>query len=79
MVANFDDLKPTVQNTLYLLNLAVENLEHNKGLTSNVPLIRNNITESIHDKNDEIIVAEQIDLIQKAAYDIFKLSEKIKI
>jgi hypothetical protein len=44
-----------------------------------VPLIRNNIAESMHDKNDEIIVAEQIDLIQKAAYDIFKLSEKIKI
>lgn len=79
MVANFDDLKPTVQNTLYLLNLSVENLEHNKGLSSNVPLIRNNIAESMHDKNDETIVAEQIDLIQKAAYDIFKLSEKIKI
>lgn len=79
MVANFDDLKPTVQNTIYLLSLAIENLEHHKEGISNVPLIRGNIVESVHDKNDEIIVAEQIDLIQKAAYDIFKLSEKIKI
>lgn len=79
VVANFEDLKPVVQNTNYLLNLAIDNLKANKGTTSNVPLIRRNIQEQHENHNDEVIIAEQIDLIQKVAYDIFKLSEKIKI
>jgi uncharacterized membrane protein (TIGR01666 family) len=79
VVANFESLKPVVQNTNYLLNLAIENLEANKGTTSNVPLIRQNIENQNTDQTDEVIISEQIDLIQKVAYDIFKLSEKIKI
>jgi uncharacterized membrane protein (TIGR01666 family) len=79
IVANFDELRPTVQNTIYLLNLAIENLEANKGITSNVPLIRGNLKETAGNQNGEVVIAEQIDLIQKVAYDIFKLSEKIKI
>lgn len=79
IVANFEDLKPTVQNTTYLLNLAIENLQVNKEQASNVPLIRRNIDGQIALSQDEIIIAEQIDLVQKVAYDIFKLSEKIKI
>lgn len=79
IVANFDDLKPIVQNTTYLLNLATENLLSNKEQTSNVPLIRTNISTLKQTSQDEVIISEQIDLIQKVAYDIFKLSEKIKI
>lgn len=79
VVANFDDLKPVVRNTTYLLNLAIENLQANKGTTSNVPLIRRSIEDLKGSENDEVIISEQIDLIQKVAYDIFKLSEKIKI
>ncbi|WP_316811892.1 FUSC family protein [Pedobacter heparinus] len=79
IVANFEDLNPTVQNTIYLLNLAVENLHVNKEQGSNVPLIRRNIDGHKPVSQDETIIAEQIDLIQKVAYDIFKLSEKIKI
>lgn len=79
VVADFNELKPVVQNTTYLLNLSIENLKANKGTTSNVPLIRRNIQEQHENHNDELIIAEQIDLIQKVAYDIFKLSEKIKI
>jgi uncharacterized membrane protein (TIGR01666 family) len=79
VVANFDDLNPTVQNTIYLLNLAIENLQTNKEQTSNVPLIRRNISSTGQSPQGEVIIAEQIDLIQKVAYDIFKLSEKIKI
>lgn len=79
VIANFEDLKPTVQNTIYLLNLAIENLRENKGLTSNVPLIRMTSSGTEDNQNDEAIISEQIDLIQKVAYDIFKLSEKIKI
>lgn len=79
VVSNFDSLKPVVQNTTYLLNLAIENLQANKGTTSNVPLIRQNIENQNASQTDEVIISEQIDLIQKVAYDIFKLSEKIKI
>ncbi len=79
VVANFDDLKPVVQNTIYLLNLSVENLQENKGITSNVPLIRSKFNELPKTQTDDVVIAEQIDLIQKVAYDIFKLSEKIKL
>lgn len=79
VISNFEELKPVVQNTTYLLNLAIDNLKVNKGTTSNVPLIRRNIQEQQQNHHDEVIIAEQIDLIQKVAYDIFKLSEKIKI
>ncbi|MNK04898.1 Inner membrane protein YccS [compost metagenome] len=79
VVEDFETLKPVVQNTNYLLNMAIENLQANNGITSNVPLIRRNISDPAENQNDEVMVAEQIDLIQKVAYDIFKLSEKIKI
>ncbi|TCC85795.1 FUSC family protein [Pedobacter hiemivivus] len=79
IVEDFETLKPVIQNTDYLLNMAVENLQANNGITSNVPLIRRNISDPAENQNDEVMVAEQIDLIQKVAYDIFKLSEKIKI
>jgi uncharacterized membrane protein (TIGR01666 family) len=79
VVADFDVLKPVVQNSIYLLNMAIENLVYNKEMSSNVPLIRRNIDQSTEIPNDEIMVFEQIDLIQKVSYDIFKLSEKIKI
>lgn len=77
-VANFDDLKPIVQNTTYLLNLAIENLQENKGITSNVPLIRSKLNEPGKAQTEEVVITEQLDLIQKVVYDIFKLSEKIK-
>lgn len=79
VVEDFETLKPVVQNTNYLLNMAIENLQANNGIASNVPLIRRNINDPAEDQNDEVMVAEQIDSIQKVAYDIFKLSEKIKI
>ncbi len=78
-VDNFDEFKPVVQNTTYLLNLAIENIQQNKGMPSNVPLIRSKFNESDQDQTEEVVVAEQLDLIQKVAYDIVKLSEKIKI
>lgn len=78
-VDNFDEFKPVVQNTTYLLNIAIENIQQNKGMPSNVPLIRSKFNESDQDQTEEVVVAEQLDLIQKVAYDIVKLSEKIKI
>lgn len=74
-----EDLKPTVNNTLYLLNLSVEYLIKNNEEPSNVPLIK-----SIQDNKkgidpNEMMVIEQYEMIQKVAYDIFKLTERIKI
>ncbi len=79
VVTNLDNLNPVVQNTIYLLNLSIENLHANKSTTSNVPLIRRNIEDQDYNQSDEAVISEQMDLIQKVAYDIFKLSEKIKI
>jgi uncharacterized membrane protein (TIGR01666 family) len=76
---NFEELKPVSENTLYLLNLSAENLLVHQENMSNVPLIRRkNITE-ISIENENMIIAEQFDSIQKVAYDIFKLAEKLKI
>jgi uncharacterized membrane protein YccC len=70
---SFDDLKPMATNTLYLLNLSSENLFTQKP-PNNVPLIR---IKSDH-QLDEDTIKEQFDMIQKVAYDIYKLTEKIK-
>ena len=76
-VSNYETLKPIVQSTMYLLNLSIDNLQNNKGLTSNVPLIRS--AEITSGQTGEASISEQFDSLQKVAYDIFKLSEKIKI
>lgn len=76
---NFEELKPMADNTAYLLNQSVENLTVHKDELSNVPLIRRkNITEFANEQ-ENMVIAEQFDLIQKVAYDIFKLTEKVKI
>ena len=77
--ANPDDLKPIVNNTLYLLNLSAEYLIKNEGEVSNVPLIKSINDDKKMMKGDEVLIIEQLDLIQKVAYDIFKLAEKIKL
>jgi len=76
---NFEELKPVSENTIYLLNQALENLESHKEELSNVPLIRRKNANELLLNNENMIIAEQFDLIQKVAYDIFKLAEKLKI
>ena len=75
---DFEQLKPIIQNTTYLLNLATENLLKHKEEMSNVPLIRNSGVPDT-EQNGGIVIFEQFELIQKVAYDIFKLSEKIRL
>lgn len=78
MVSDAEDLKPVINNTIYLMNLSLEALLKHTEEISNVPLIRQQLgTESFLE--NEVIIHEQFDLIQKVAYDIFKLCEKIKI
>lgn len=74
-----EELKPIVNNTIYLLNLSSEYLAKNKGEASNVPLIKSINDDKKQLLSDEMMIIEQFDLIQKVAYDIFKLSEKIKL
>jgi uncharacterized membrane protein (TIGR01666 family) len=78
-LSNPASLQPMVNNTVYLLNLSTDYLLKHMEEPSNVPLVKS-INE---DKNllgaDEKLIIDQFDLIQKVAYDIFKLSEKIRL
>ncbi len=76
---NFEELKPVSTNTIYLLSQSAENLTIAKQEVSNVPLIRRKNTGELDAANENMIIAEQFELIQKVAYDIFKLTEKIKV
>ena len=75
---NFHDFNPVINNTIYLIDLANENLIKHKGEMSNVPLVRLK-TENNEQQGDTEMIAELLDLIQKVAYDIYKLTERIKI
>lgn len=74
-----DDLHPIANNTIYLLNLSASNLETFKEDISNVPLIKSANDDKKFLVNNEALVIEQLDLIQKVAYDIFKLTGKINL
>lgn len=74
-----DELKPIINNTLYLLNSSAEYLVKHTDEPSNVPLIKSVNDDKKLINNDEAQIIEQFDMIQKVAYDIFKLSEKIKL
>lgn len=77
-VENFEALKPIANNTVYLLDTSIENLHKGQNTIDNVPLIRLNET-GFSIKSGEDLIPEQFDLIQKVAYDLYKLSVKIKI
>jgi uncharacterized membrane protein (TIGR01666 family) len=75
--SSIDELKPISENTVYLLNESVNNLNKKESQPQNVPLIRRKNTPlSLEQTN---VIAEQFELIQKVAYDIFKLTEKLNI
>jgi uncharacterized membrane protein (TIGR01666 family) len=76
---NFEELRPVTENTIYLLNEAADHLNVHSEEISNVPLIRRKHQGTEVVENESLIIAEQFDLIQKVAYDIFKLAEKLKI
>jgi uncharacterized membrane protein (TIGR01666 family) len=76
---NFEELKPVSENTIYLLNEAMSELDNHSDEIRNVPLIRRKVDAGLSAAHQNVIIAEQFDLIQKVAYDIFKLTEKLKI
>ena len=71
------DVKPIANNVIYLLDNAGENLNIKESTPTNVPLIRRKSNEGFSE--NDIVINEQLDLIQKVSYDIFKLTEKMKI
>lgn len=76
---DYQDIRPIANNTIYLLEKAGDNLEQQTNNLSNVPLIRLKNNTDISLTDTDIVIEEQFDLIQKVSYDIFKLTEKIKI
>ncbi|WP_432711113.1 FUSC family membrane protein [Pedobacter sp.] len=78
LVENFHEFKPVINNTVYLINLANENLIKHKGENSNVPLIRLKPDE-IEQHGDREMIVELLTLIQKVAYDIYKLTERMNV
>ncbi|WP_113652801.1 FUSC family protein [Pedobacter namyangjuensis] len=76
---NFEELKPVSENTIYLLNEAAENITLHKEEIRNVPLIRRKAQPDVKEDSPSAIISEQFTSIQKVAYDIFKLAEKLKI
>jgi len=76
---NFEELKPVSTNTIYLLAQSAENLTQQSQELNNVPLIRRKNTSELDAADENMMIAEQFELIQKVAYDIFKLTEKMKI
>ncbi|MGY4386241.1 putative membrane protein (TIGR01666 family) [Pedobacter sp. UYP24] len=74
--SKFDELKPIVQNTTYLLTLASENVLKKNSELSNVPLVKARLNEA-DQQLGEMEISQQFELIQKVAYDIYKLSEKV--
>ncbi|WP_442587145.1 FUSC family membrane protein [Pedobacter sp. AW31-3R] len=78
-MTNPEALKPVVSNTIYLLNQSSQYLVKNNGEISNVPLAKTSDAIKKGMRADEVLIIEQFDLIQKVAYDIFKLSEKINL
>ena len=76
---NYQEIRPIAENTTYLLENASENLHKQVVEPSNVPLIRLKKPPEPQLSDTAIVIEEQFDLIQKVSYDIFKLTEKIKI
>lgn len=76
---NFEELKPVSANTIYLLSLSASCLHLHDQEPSNVPLIRLKNLNNLPEGSESMIIAEQFGLIQKVAYDIFKLSEKLEV
>lgn len=75
-LSTFEPYKQMVANTIYLFNAAIEKLTRNAGTVDNVPLIRQHESDG---DNQTLGISEQFNLIQKTTYDIYKLSEKIKL
>jgi uncharacterized membrane protein YccC len=73
------DFNAAVKNTSYLINKAQERLENETTETSDVPLVKISSDPALIQNVENEMIFQQFINIQKVAYDIYKLTEKIKI
>jgi uncharacterized membrane protein (TIGR01666 family) len=78
-LANIDLIKPLTKNTAYLITQAQEILNNPKAEKNPVPLIKIKKDDQVILSQNEESVFQQFITIQKVAYDIYKLAEKLKV
>lgn len=78
-LANIDLIKPLTKNTAYLITQAQDILNNPKAEQNPVPLIKIKKDDQVILSQDEESVFQQFVTIQKVAYDIYKLAEKLKV
>ena len=76
---HLDLIKPLTENTAYLLTQSQESLKFPKDEKNNVPLIKIKREDQVQLSQNEESVFQQFITIQKVAYDIYKLTEKLKV
>mgnify|MGYP003945371673 CR=1 FL=1 len=76
---NTNELKPLINNTLYLINLTTATLIKPTAEVKDVPLIRMKVNTLDAAMEDLATMNELLELIQKVAYDVYKLTEKINL
>lgn len=78
-LTNINLIKPLTKNTAYLLTQAQDNLNNPKAEQNPVPLIKIKKDDQLILSQNEESVFQQFITIQKVAYDIYKLAEKLKV
>ncbi len=79
VLLNIDLIKPLTKNTAYLITQAQENLNNPRTEKNPVPLIKIKNDDQVILSQDEESVFQQFITIQKVAYDIYKLTENLKV
>ena len=72
-----DELRPIADNTNYLINLAAENLLNKSDILNNVPLVTTKVDDKLDTESE--LIAEQFSSIQKLSYDVYKLTDQIRL
>jgi uncharacterized membrane protein (TIGR01666 family) len=76
---NIDFIKPVSKNTDYLITQAQDKLNNPTMEKNNVPLVSLKDEDRMKLNADEEMILQQFVTIQKVAYDIYKLTEKMKV
>lgn len=79
-IHTYENLKKIAQNTETLLKEAIKIIEQSEFVVKeNIKIISLKTTQDHEEEEGQILIPEQFINIQKAAYDICKISERIKV